>query len=123
MEENSLDAIHTEHAGTVHAVNDATRRSNENVAALLKLGKLYTHWTAAVHNTWTKHAAVGETTSLVEDLGSQLTGRSNDQDDRLCANPVGGAIEPRNVRTRLAHLLPLAHKTRDCWREVRDRLA
>jgi hypothetical protein len=124
IDDGVANTVEREQVGTTHEVQEATRSSDENVTALAKLDHLLTHRTTTVSNARTKHRAIAETTSFVEDLAAELTSRSDDENERLSSNTLSASIEVSgDKRTRSGDLLSLAHQLGDDGNQIRSGLA
>ena len=108
---------------TAQEILQAARRSDENVAALLKLLGLVARMSPTIYDARSKHGTVAETASLVEHLPGELTGRKNNEKQRLCAVPIRLRIELGGIPLWCTQLLSLAHQTRDGGDQVGSSLA
>lgn len=79
--------------GLTHEINDATGGADENITSFLKLLPLETSRCTAVNNTGAQHGAVAQAASIVEDLRGQLASWTDNQNQRLCSNPIGFRVE------------------------------
>jgi hypothetical protein len=78
VENKVLDASEGD-TTTLNQVDKTTRGSHEKIAAALDLAKLRANIGTTVDDTRANPRAVGELAGLIEDLGDQLTGRSQDK--------------------------------------------
>lgn len=108
-----LDAAKRQNVRLLHEIKQPSRSSDKNITALLEFVTLSTNRSATIHNARTQHRPVAETTSLIEDLSRQLTGRSHDEHQRLSTNRVRNrVISSAQVGTGSSQLLRLAHQLR-----------
>ena len=77
--ENKVLDVLERNAATLDQVDETTGGSNEKIAATLDLAKLGADIGTTVDNARADPRAVGELAGLVEDLGDQLTGGSQNQ--------------------------------------------
>src|SRR5947209_26195 len=100
--------------GHGHEVEQTSWRSNENVTSALKFVLLLSLWCTAVRDARSKHGAIAETTSFIEDLGAQLTSGGNNQDQGLSANSIDLGIEAvGQIWATACQLLDLTHELGD----------
>lgn len=88
IEDDKLDARKVQHA-TLDEILEATRRRDENVAAVLHLLALMRHHGAAVDDGAPEARLVGKLSSLLVDLDGQLASRRNNHHFRRLLH--GGA--------------------------------
>lgn len=107
-----------------HEIKKATGSSNEDVTSFLELISLKSGRGTSIHNARAKHGTVTETTSFIEDLGSQLTSWAYDQNQRLRANGISDRIKSLgDVWTRCSKLLRLSHELGENWNEESTRFS
>ena len=106
---NLPNTVQGEDVRFAHDVDETTRSSNENVTTFLELSDLLTDWTTTICNAGTKHGAIAQTTSLIEDLCAKLTSGSDNEDQWLSTNTIV-LLTLCNVGTRSSELLGLAHQ-------------
>jgi hypothetical protein len=70
-----------------------TRGSDEDVTTFGEFLSLFTYGASTIGNTRAKHRAIAKTTSLVEDLTTQLTSWCHDEDQWLSTNSVDIRVE------------------------------
>lgn len=119
-----LESTKRQVVGTVHKVDEPTRRGNQNVAAKRQLIDLVSNGASAVNDTRPQHAAVAELSGLHKDLDGQLTSRADDTHQGFSAND---GIEARTilgrVGTRRSQLLGFAHQFVQDGDQIGSRLA
>ncbi len=101
-----------------HDIKKTARSCDKEVTPFLKLSNLLTNWTTAICNAGSQHGAIAESPSLVEDLATELTSRSDDEDEGLATDAVTLSIKSiGQIGTRCSKLLRLAHELGDDWNE------
>lgn len=101
-----------------HEVDNTTWGANEDVTALLELLALETSRCAAVSNARTQHRAVAEAPSIIEDLSSQLTSWTHNENQWLSSDCIRLGIEVlSHVRARGGKFLGFTHQLRQNWDE------
>jgi hypothetical protein len=108
VDHDELDALEREDATTLEEVDETSGSTDKNVTALAELETLGHGIGTTVDHARTKHGPITETTTFIEDLSSQLTGGSNDKDQRL--SRVSTLPSDKSVGTRSRQALGLAHK-------------
>ena len=78
-----LETIEGQESWITSEILEATRGSDENIAALLQGHLLIPDGGTTIDDARTQHRAVAQTTALVEDLTSQLTGWAHNENKRL----------------------------------------
>lgn len=107
-----MDLLHTlkgQEIPALHEVLQSTRGSHQNITTFTDVVHLLTSGRATVDNAWTKHCAIAQTTSFIEDLNCKLTGWRNDKDQRLTTDTL---ITSRYTRrgTRGPEFFGLTHE-------------
>ena len=119
VNDHVAQATKGENVGALDEINEAARRGHQDVTALGELDDLLAYGTATVDNAGTKHGTVAELAGLVEDLNSELAGRSDNDNKRLSAN----ARRDLGMGTRSSELLGLSHELVENGDQVSGRLA
>lgn len=78
IEDEVLDVAQGD-AATLNQIDETTWGGNEKIATTLDLAKLGADIGTTVDDTWSNPRSVGELAGLLENLGNQLTGRSQNQ--------------------------------------------
>lgn len=111
VNDHVLESTKRQVVGTVHKVDETTRRGNQNVAAKRQLIDLVSNGATTVNNARPQHAAVTELSGLHKDLDGQLTSWTDDTHQGFSAN---NGIEAwtilGGVGTRSSKLLGFAHQ-------------
>ena len=106
-----LDTAKRQNMRLLHKIKQPSRSSDEDIAALLEFVSLSPHGGTTIRNAGPQHGPVAETSSFIEDLGRQFTGRGHNQHQRLCANRVGHrVVSSAQVGTGSSQSLRLAHQ-------------
>lgn len=110
VDDGELETTEREQVQVLHEVHETTGGRNQDVAAHLQLLTLVTGRSTTVDHARTQHRAVAQTACFVEDLASQLSGGTNNEDKRLSTNLVGQRVVAGGVRARSCELASLAHQ-------------
>jgi hypothetical protein len=119
----SLEAIERQEIELRHEVKQSSRSGNENIAPHLELLSLQPGGGTTIDDAWTKHGAVAQSTSFIEDLACKLTGWANDKDQRLRTHAIRQWIVANRVRTRGGQETGFAHELRQDGDQVCRSLA
>ncbi len=114
----------TEDGGTLHHVDETTRRCDQDVAPLAQLSDLIAHRPSAIDDAGPKHAPVTELASFIENLHGQLAGRADDDYKRLSTNRIPIPVSKHGrIRAAGRKLLGLAHQLVQDGDQISSRLA
>lgn len=101
-----------------HEVDNTTWSANEDVTPLLELLTLEAGRCAAVNNTGTQHRPITEAPSIIEDLSSQLTSWTHNENQWLSSNCIRLGIEVfSHIGARGSQLLCFTHQLGQNWDE------
>jgi hypothetical protein len=121
VDHNELDALERENTATLEEVDETSGSTDKNVTTLAELETLGHGIGTTVDHTRTKHGPVTETTTFIEDLSSQLTGGSDDKNQRF--SRVSTLPSEKSVGTRSRQTLGLAHQLGQDGDEESSRLS
>ena len=78
IDDSEANAVEREQVGLAHEVDETTGGGDEDITTLAKLDHLLSHRSTTIGHTGTKHGAIAQTTSFIEDLATELTSGSDD---------------------------------------------
>jgi hypothetical protein len=118
VNDHVLQAAERQDFGTSDEIFEATRSSNQDVAASRKKAALLADRDSSVDDTRSEHGAVAQLSRFVEYLHSQLTSRDHHNHEWLSDHVVDSFLESSRVGPRSPKLLGLSHELAQDWDQV-----